>query len=171
MTVQSTRQLNLRLNNENRTLFIEEHWTLLYTLREKLGAVGVKHGCGTGDCGACTVLLNGKAVNSCLVLAAECEGATITTIEGLASDVLDLHPVQQAFIDHHAMQCGFCTPGMILATVALLGENQSPTEEDIVHALAGNLCRCGTYVRIMDAVKQAAEQYSRVFLTSPSSRD
>jgi carbon-monoxide dehydrogenase small subunit len=143
------------INSEVYPVVVRESSTLLFVLREQLGLSGAKHGCGEGTCGACTVLLDGKAVNACLVLAVECEGRTISTIEGLASNG-DLSVIQRAFIEHHAMQCGFCTPGMIMSTVSLLGHNLNPSEEDIVHALAGNLCRCGTYTKILDAVKAAA---------------
>lgn len=132
--------------------------TLLAILRGRLGLTGTKVSCGRGECGACTVLLDvggvRRAVYSCLTLAAACDGGSVTTIEGLADG--ELHPLQQAFIDHDAVQCGFCTPGQILAAVALLDENAAPTEEDIRRALSGNLCRCGTYPKILAAVGDAA---------------
>jgi carbon-monoxide dehydrogenase small subunit len=131
--------------------------TLSEFLRTRLGLVGTKEGCDTGDCGACTVILNGKAVNSCLVLAVETEGGNVTTIEGLSSDG-ELHPLQQAFIDNGTVQCGFCTPGMIMGAKALLDENPNPSQEEIRLGLAGNLCRCTGYVSIIKAVTAAAKQ-------------
>lgn len=153
------RQIELSVNGEARSVLVQDSWTLLYVLRDKMGLFGTKHGCGTGECGACTVLLNGKAVNSCLTLAVECVGATVTTIEGLAT-ADELHPIQTAFIEQHAMQCGFCTPGMILSTLGLLGRNPNPTESEIIHELEGNLCRCGSYPNIVKAVRQAASRYA-----------
>lgn len=131
--------------------------SLLQVLREDLGLTGTKEGCGEGDCGACTVLLDGLAVNSCLVLAAEVDGREVTTVEGLARGG-KLHPLQQAFVDEGAVQCGFCTPGMLMSAKALLDANPRPTETEIRTALAGNLCRCTGYVRIVSAVQKAAEQ-------------
>ena len=130
--------------------------TLLEFLRERLGLTGTKQGCGEGDCGACTVLVDGRPVNSCLVLAAEVGGTEITTIEGLGRGG-ERHPLQQAFVDHNAVQCGFCTPGMILTASVLLKENPRPTEEEIRHYLQGNLCRCTGYTKIVQAVKAVAQ--------------
>ena len=130
--------------------------TLLQVLRDDLGLTGTKEGCGEGDCGACTVLLDGKAVNSCLVLAAEVDGREVTTVEGLAKSG-KLHPLQQAFVDEGAVQCGFCTPGMLMSAKALLDVTPLPTENEIRTALAGNLCRCTGYVRIVSAVQKAAQ--------------
>jgi aerobic-type carbon monoxide dehydrogenase small subunit (CoxS/CutS family) len=130
--------------------------TLLEVLREKLGLFGTKYGCGSGDCGACTVLVDGKAFNSCLLLAIRMPGKQITTIEGLAKSE-QLHPLQQAFLEHGALQCGYCTPGMLLSAKALLDENPSPTEQDIRVALAGNLCRCTGYKKIFEAIQDAAD--------------
>jgi aerobic carbon-monoxide dehydrogenase small subunit len=164
--MQSTgRQIKFSVNGEDCSVLVQDSWTLLYVLRDKMGLFGTKHGCGTGECGACTVLLNGKAVNSCLTLAVECEGAAVTTIEGLSTDG-QLHPVQIAFIEQHATQCGFCTPGMILSTVALLGKNPNPTEEEIMHELVGNLCRCGAYPNIVKAAKQAAASYAEYVVSA-----
>lgn len=133
--------------------------TLLAFLREQLKLTGTKEGCGNGQCGACTVIMDGKAVNSCLVLAVQADGARITTIEGVEGPD-GLHPLQQAFIDEGAVQCGFCTPGMILSAKALLDENADPDEGEIKEALSGNLCRCTGYVKIIRAVKNAARRLS-----------
>ena len=134
----------------------EEPWrTLLDVLRYELGLTGTKEGCGSGDCGSCTVLLDGKAVNSCLVLVGEVEGKEITTIEGLARNG-ELHPLQRAFIDEGAVQCGFCTPGMILTAKALLDSNPRPTEAQIRRYIAGNLCRCTGYDKIVRAIMKVA---------------
>jgi carbon-monoxide dehydrogenase small subunit len=136
---------------------VPSHWTLLQMLREKLALTGTKNGCMAGECGACTVLLDGEPVNSCMVLAVECAGRNVLTVEGLAKDgVLD--PVQQAIIDHGGVQCGFCTPGMLISARALLDRNPVPSEADIREALVGNLCRCTGYLRIVDAVQEAAER-------------
>jgi carbon-monoxide dehydrogenase small subunit len=152
------RRISFLLNGELQELEVEDHWTLLHLLREELGLTGTKEGCGSGECGACTVLVDNKAVNSCLFLAAEAEGKEVLTIEGLASPDGTLHPLQRAFVEHGAIQCGFCTPGMILSAKALLDENPSPTEEEIRHALAGNLCRCTGYLQIFRAVRAASGQ-------------
>jgi aerobic carbon-monoxide dehydrogenase small subunit len=130
--------------------------TLLDFLREGLGLTGTKQGCDQGQCGACTVLLNGRPVNACLVLAVEADGKRVETIEGLVARDGTLHPLQEAFVEEGAVQCGFCTPGMILSAKALLDEKASPTEEEIRVALSGNLCRCTGYVKIVAAVKRAA---------------
>jgi carbon-monoxide dehydrogenase small subunit len=139
---------------------------LLDVLREDLGLTGTKEGCGEGECGACSVLLDGELVNSCLVPAAQVEGAEVTTIEGVAGDG-ELHPVQQAFIAHGGAQCGICTPGMVMAAVALLVQHPQPTEAEIRTGLAGNLCRCTGYVKIFDAVAAAAS--ARPTTSGPSS--
>lgn len=144
----------LTVNDKKYELEVEPRETLVDVIRERIGLTGTKKGCDTGDCGACTVLLNGKAVSSCMILAQEVDGQKITTIEGLTGpDGLD--PVQKAFIDNFAMQCGFCTPGMIMSTKALLDQNPNPTEEEIRRALAGNLCRCTGYANIIKAVQDA----------------
>jgi carbon-monoxide dehydrogenase small subunit len=130
--------------------------TLLEVIREDLGLTGTKEGCGLGECGACTVLMDGKAVNSCLVLATEADGKKITTIEGLANGD-KLHPIQKAFVDHGGLQCGFCTPGMIMAAKALLDKNPTPTEEEVKRGIAGNLCRCTGYAKIIESIKAAAK--------------
>jgi carbon-monoxide dehydrogenase small subunit len=134
--------------------------TLLDVLRDRLGLTGSKEGCGTGDCGACSVTLDGRLVCSCLVLGAEAEDREVTTIEGLA-DGENLHPLQSKFIEHAALQCGICTPGFLIAAKALLDRNPSPTDEEIRYALAGNLCRCTGYDKIVRAVKAAATEVRR----------
>lgn len=148
-------QLRLTLNGVEHDLLCEPRQTLLEVLRDSLGLTGTKEGCGNGNCGACTVLVDGRPVNSCLVLAVELEGAAVTTVEGLAGpDRLD--PLQRAFIDLGAFQCGFCTPGFLLNARALLAENPCPTEVEIRQRLAGNLCRCTGYDKIVKAVQAAA---------------
>ncbi len=150
------REMTFKLNGEEVAVEVESTWTLLYLLREKLELTGTKLGCGYGECGACTVILDGQAVNSCLLPVLEAEGKSVTTIEGLASSDGQLHPLQKAFIDHGAVQCGFCTPGMIMSAKALLDETQNPTDDQVKEGIAGNLCRCTGYVKIIEAVKAAA---------------
>jgi carbon-monoxide dehydrogenase small subunit len=145
----------MTVNGVQYTRDVEPRTLLVYFLREHLGLTGTHVGCDTSSCGACTVLLDGKAVKSCTVLAVQAEGANITTVEGLAKDG-ELHPIQQAFWDEHGLQCGFCTPGMMLAALDLLQRNPNPTDEEIRHALEGNLCRCTGYQHIVNAVKTAA---------------
>jgi carbon-monoxide dehydrogenase small subunit len=150
--------ITLALNGEDYELEVEPQWALADVLREKLGLTGTKIMCNEGECGSCTILIDGKPMLSCLMLAVECEGKNILTIEGLADRKTGkLHPIQQAFVDHSGMQCGVCTPGMILTAKALLDENHNPTEDDVREALAGNLCRCGNYKRIVECVLAAAE--------------
>ena len=144
-------ELELTVNGELVRLKVPPFATLLDVLRNDLELTGTKYGCGEGECGACSVLLDGKLVNSCLILALECGGSEVLTIEGLQANGR-LHPIQQAFVDHGAIQCGFCTPGMIMATYALLEANPSPTEAEVKRALEGNLCRCTGYRKIVDAV-------------------
>ena len=146
------------LNGESVELEIEPHLTLLQVLRDKLELIGTKEGCGMGECGACTVLLDGKTVNSCIFPALEVEGKKVTTIEGLTDAQGNLHAVQKAFIEHGAIQCGFCTPGMVLTAKALLDENPKPSEEEIRNGIAGNLCRCTGYLQIVQAIKAVSEQ-------------
>jgi carbon-monoxide dehydrogenase small subunit len=141
------------INGREREFSVKPNQTLLEFLREELHLKGGMEGCGVGVCGSCTVLVDGRPVSSCLMLAANVEGRRVTTIEGLAHGD-QLHPIQQAFIDHQAFQCGYCTPGMIMATKALLESNPHPTEEEIRDFLSGNLCRCGTYGEILAAVKE-----------------
>lgn len=150
------RKIRVTINGQKVEEAVAPNQTLAEFLRYHLALTGTKEGCDTGDCGACTVLLDGKAVNSCLVLAVETHGGSVTTIEGLSSDS-ELHPLQQVFIDNGTVQCGFCTPGMILGAKALLDENPNPTEEEIRLGLAGNLCRCTGYVNIVKAVGAAAK--------------
>ncbi len=153
MTADST--LEFRVNGHTYQVAAHPSERLLDVLRDRLSLTGTKEGCGTGQCGACTVLVEGRAVNSCLVLAADAAGKEITTIEGLAPPG-KLHPLQQAFLDHGAVQCGFCTPGMVLSAKALLDEDPNPGEEEIRRALAGNLCRCTGYRKIFEAVSSYA---------------
>ena len=150
------REMTFRLNGEVVNIEVESSWTLLYLVREVLELTGTKLGCGYGECGACTVIMDGQAVNACLVPVLEAEGRNVTTIEGLVQPDGQLHPLQRTFIDHGAVQCGFCTPGMIMSAKALLDENQSPTDEEVKESIAGNLCRCTGYVKIIEAVKAAA---------------
>lgn len=146
------------INGSTYELLIDTATTLLELLRNQLGLTGTKQGCGgSGNCGACTVLVDGKPILSCLTLAATVKGRNILTIEGLAEGN-KLHPIQAAFVEHGAIQCGFCTPGMVLSAKALLDENQNPSQENIKAALAGNLCRCTGYVKIIDAVFAAAQK-------------
>lgn len=153
--------LDLTINGEAHHIMVEPHWTLLQVLRGELGLTGTKENCLEAECGVCTVLLDGKAVNSCILLARQCSGRAITTIEGLG-DPEHLHPLQSAFIDCGAVQCGYCIPGMILTAKSFLDEcrGQIPTEPEIREALAGTLCRCTGYQKIVDAVASAARQMS-----------
>jgi aerobic-type carbon monoxide dehydrogenase small subunit (CoxS/CutS family) len=149
--------LQLLVNGETRRVDVDPDRTLLSVLRDDLDLTGSKYGCGEGQCGACTVLVDGKPARSCLTKAAAAAGRAITTVEGLEKDGR-LHPVQEAFADADAMQCGYCTPGMIVEAVAFLRAKPNPTEADAARALEGHICRCGTYGRIVRAVRQAAEQ-------------
>ena len=143
------------LNGKKTELLIDPTTTLLWALRNQLGLTGTKFGCGMGFCGACTVLIDNEAVRSCTLSVGEIAGKKVITIEGLAKDG-KLHPVQQAFVDHDALQCGFCTPGMIMNAVGLLNKNPKPTRQDIINGLEDNLCRCGAHIRIIQAVETAA---------------
>ena len=149
--------IKLKVNGEDYEVAAEPWRTLLEVVRETIGFTGTKKGCDEGACGACTVLLDGKAVNSCLVLAIEAQGKDITTIEGLAEGD-KLHPIQSAFVKNGGLQCGFCTPGMILNAKAFLDKNPAPTEEEIKFAIGGNLCRCTGYVKIVKSIQAAAEE-------------
>ncbi len=151
------KKLSFLLNGNKTYLEIPSHRLLLDLLRDDIGLTGTKEGCGTGDCGACTVLLNGKPVNSCLVLSGEIDGAELVTIEGLKVGS-ELHPVQKAFIQDGGVQCGYCTSGMLMMVKSLLDENLNPTDEEIRFALSGNLCRCTGYAKIVLAVKDAAKE-------------
>ncbi len=148
--------ITLTVNDLVEVVDVPHNMTLLTMLREKLSLTGTKNGCTAGECGACTVLLDGEPVNSCMVLAAECDGAVIVTVEGLAKEG-KLSKVQEAIIKSGGVQCGFCTPGMLISATALLERNPNPTEHEIRQALVGNLCRCTGYVRIVEAVKEAAK--------------
>jgi len=148
--------VNYTINGQAYEANIEPNRTLLEVVRDELRLTGAKEGCGTGDCGACSMIVNGRLVTSCLILAPQADGAEITTIEGLAQDGT-LHPLQQAFIDKGAVQCGFCIPGMILAGKTLLDHTPHPTEREIREAIAGNLCRCTGYTKIVEAIAAAAE--------------
>lgn len=151
--------VTLTVNGEEKRADVPSAATLVELLREHLGLTGTKVGCGHGECGACTVILDGEPVNSCLVLAAQCEGREVTTIEGLSDGALDR--IQDAFVVAGAVQCGFCTPGMIMSAAALLAVNPKPSREQIEEAVSGNLCRCTGYVKIVDAVRLASEQETR----------
>ncbi len=148
--------LQLTVNGELRQVLVEPYYSLLDALRDEIRLVGTKKGCDEGDCGACTVFLNGKSVTSCMVLAHSAHDSEVTTIEGLAN-LEELHPVQQAFVDHGGLQCGFCIPGLILSATALLQENPNPTEEEVRFGIGGNLCRCTGYSKVVEAVLAAAE--------------
>jgi aerobic carbon-monoxide dehydrogenase small subunit len=147
----------LKVNGEEKELLIREDALLVDVLRDDIGFTGTKRGCGEGECGTCTVLIDGRPVNSCLILAALVQGKEIITIEGVGTPE-NLHPIQQAFVDEGAIQCGFCTPGMVMSTKALLDHEKNPDEQQIRKALSGNLCRCTGYVKIVKAVKKAAEE-------------
>jgi carbon-monoxide dehydrogenase small subunit len=148
-------ELNLSVNGSPERVTVPANMTLMRLLREVLALTGTKNGCSSGECGACTVLFNGEPVNSCMVLAVECEGAEIITVEGLAGD-RQLDPIQDAIIQAGGVQCGFCIPGILISSRALLNRNPNPDEEEIKEALVGNLCRCTGYVRIIEAVRKAA---------------
>lgn len=150
-------RLFFTLNGDRVETEIESHWSLLQLLRDHLELTGTKEGCGKGECGACTVIVDGKAVNSCLYPAMELEGREVLTIEGLADAEGNLHPIQKAFVEHGAVQCGFCTPGMLMSAKALLDEKPRPSEEEIRTAIAGNFCRCTGYVQIIEAIMAASK--------------
>lgn len=151
----SKHRIQITVNEETYDFLVNPNKTLLDLIRYDVGLTGTKEGCGEGDCGACTVIVNNKVMTACLVLAVEVDGAVITTIEGLHNKGGNLHPIQEAFVASGAVQCGFCTPGMILTTKALLDENPNPAEAEIKHYLEGNLCRCTGYTKILDAVHDA----------------
>jgi len=150
------RDISFKFNGSDLKIRVKDHWTLLYMIREELGLTGTKEGCGSGECGACTVLVNGEAVNACLYPAVEIKGKDLQTIEGLASEEGTLHPLQKSFVENGGIQCGFCSPGMIMSSKALLEENPNADEDEIKHALAGNICRCTGYLQIVESVKAAS---------------
>lgn len=150
------REITFTLNEEKVIVDVDPQWTLLYLLREVLGMTGTKEGCGYGECGACTVIVDGLAVDSCLYPVMEAEGRRIVTIEGVMARNGALHPLQKAFVDEGAIQCGFCIPGMIMSSKALLDGKEKPTEDEIKESIEGNLCRCTGYVKIVDAIKSVA---------------
>ena len=150
--------LSFHVNGEQQDLLIRPWHTLLEVLREKLGLTGTKRSCQEGQCGACTVLVDGKPVNSCLYLALEAQDREVLTIEGLGRADTGLHPIQKSFVQHGAVQCGFCTSGLILATKSLLEQNPNPSEEEIRHAMVGHLCRCTGYFQIIEAIQNAARE-------------
>jgi len=149
-------EIKFTLNGEEIVLDVSPHWTLLRLLREKLGLTGTKEGCGIGECGACTVLLDGMPVNACLILAPKVEGRKVETIEGLGNREF-LHPLQKSFIDHGAIQCGFCTPGILMSSTALLEKSSNPTRDEIKDAISGHLCRCTGYHQIIEAIEALKE--------------
>jgi carbon-monoxide dehydrogenase small subunit len=149
--------IQLSINGRHYTVDVEPHWTLLDMLRNELGMLGTKRGCDKGDCGTCTVLVNGRPVNACLYLAVRANSKEILTVEGLETDE-GLHPLQKAFLQKGAVQCGFCTPGMLMTAVSLLDENPSPSEEEVRCAISGNLCRCTGYQHIVEAILSVTEK-------------
>ena len=159
--------VRLRVNGVEHELEVEPRRLLVHALRDDLGLTGTHVGCDTSNCGACTVHLDGGAVKSCTVLAVQAEGAEITTIEGMASSDGELHPLQEAFWNDHGLQCGYCTPGMIMAAAGLLAENSNPTEDEVRHALEGNLCRCTGYHNIVKAVLDASKTMSGSAASQP----
>jgi carbon-monoxide dehydrogenase small subunit len=154
------KQIELTVNGLEYSVLIKPHWTLLDVLRDEIGLTGTKKGCGRGECGACTVIMNGEAILSCLILAIQCQGKDILTIEGLAQNG-KFDPLQDAFVKHGAIQCGFCTPGMIMASRALLNKIPHPSVEEIKRGLSGNLCRCTGYAKIITAVQKASTTEGR----------
>lgn len=150
--------ISFKLNGEDVEAEVEPHWNLLHLLREAFELTGAKEGCGKGECGACTVIVDGKAINSCLFPVMEVEGCEVTTIEGLVTLNGNLHPIQESFVANGAVQCGFCTPGMIISAHGLLKEKPDPTIDDIKIGISGNLCRCTGYIQIIEAIKDAARK-------------
>ena len=149
--------VHIQINGNSHSLEVDSRWMLLRVLRDVLGLTGAKRGCDLGECGACTVLLDGNPVNSCMILAATCDGKRVTTVEGLGTSE-SLHPIQRAFLDNDGGQCGYCTPGFVMSAAALLESNPNPTDDDILQALAGNICRCNAYGRIIESVRLAAKE-------------
>ena len=156
-----TQSIQFTVNGDLVQVDVQPHWTLLKVLRDVLELNGVKQGCGEGECGACTVLVNGAPINSCIYPILEAEGKEILTIEGLLGKDNSLDPIQQAFLQKAGVQCGFCTPGMIMSAKALLDANPNPSEDEIRHAIAGNMCRCTGYVQIVESIQHAAELKSK----------
>ncbi len=154
-------KLKMTVNNKIVETEIEPYARLLDVLRDKFGFTGVKEGCGIGECGACTIIMNGKKVNSCLILAAQAQGSEILTIEGIENPDGSMHPVQEAFLEKGAVQCGFCTPGMVISSYQLLNENPDPSDNEIKEAISGNLCRCTGYKQIINAVHMAADNMKK----------
>ena len=150
-------EINLTVNNKPYKLSVPANMTLLDVLREKLKLTGTKEGCGKGECGACTVMFNGRSANSCLILAPQADGAEVITIEGLGT-LENMHPIQEAFVEEGAIQCGFCTPGMEMSSFYLLTKNPNPTEEEIREGISGNLCRCTGYMKIIKAIEKASQK-------------
>ncbi len=150
-------EISLTVNNKPYKLSVPANITLLDVLREKLKLTGTKEGCGKGECGACTVMFNGRSVNSCLILAPQADGAEVITIEGLGN-LENMHPIQEAFVEEGAIQCGFCTPGMEMSSFYLLTKNPNPTEEEIREGISGNLCRCTGYMKIIKAIEKASQK-------------
>lgn len=153
--------ISVTVNGTTRTSEVEPRLLLVHYIREVLNLTGTHVGCDTSNCGSCTIIFNGKAVKSCTLLAVQADGGTVTTIEGLAKNMKELHPIQDAFWEKHGLQCGFCTPGMIMSTYGLLRETPNPSEEEIRHGLSGNLCRCTGYHNIVKAVQYAAEKMQK----------
>lgn len=151
-------EINFHLNGNEISRVIEDHWTLLHLLREEMGLAGTKEGCGSSECGACTVIVDGLAINACLYPAVEANRKEVLTIEGLAAPDGTLHPLQKSFVENGGIQCGFCSPGMILSSKALLDENPNPDAAEIKHALAGNLCRCTGYTQIFESVQAVVNE-------------
>jgi 3-oxo-Delta1-steroid hydratase/dehydrogenase small subunit len=164
----SSHTIRLTVNGTDHEVEVPARLTLADLLRERLDLTATHLGCEHGVCGACTILLNGATARSCIMLAMQADGAEIVTLEGVAPDGEDLHPVQQAFWDRHGMQCGFCTSGIVLSTIELLGERPDPTRDQIVEALGGHLCRCTGYVKIVEAVEQAARELARTRAGGPA---
>lgn len=162
--------LTLKVNGDMHEVAVMPRQTLLDVLRDQLGLIGTKRGCGTGACGVCTVIIDGRPVLSCLTLAVECEGCSITTIEGISRPGGELHPLQQAFIDSGAVQCGFCTPGVVMTAKALLDANPRPDDDEIRDALAGTICRCTGHVKTVEAVKKAAAAMNREEAHAPTAK-
>jgi carbon-monoxide dehydrogenase small subunit len=167
------KEITFVFNGNPMKAMIEDHWTLLHFIRDELGYTGTKEGCGSGECGACTVIVDGEAINACLYLAAEINGKELLTIEGLAAADGTLHPIQKSFVENGGIQCGFCSPGMIMSAKALLDKTPNAAEAEIKEAIAGNLCRCTGYVQIIDSIKAVSghEEKPHVVAFSTDERD